>query len=174
VSEEAATSSSEPLAGLALSVAASEFAATGFHWRVECQAADLPVLAERFRAAHYALEMQTAEDRRPDLGVLRLVTTFARFRVVGDTQTIDRHLVVVDLEPGATAPSLCAHYPAANWMEREIFDMFGVRYTDHPDLKRILLPDDSDFHALLKDFGRIDGTGTEHAAATTTEAAHGE
>ncbi|MEZ4265779.1 MAG: NADH-quinone oxidoreductase subunit C [Myxococcota bacterium] len=161
-----------PAADLGLAFVAADFALTGFHWRVAAQPAELPGLAERFRRARYSLEMQTAEDRRPDLGVLRLVTTFARFAVVGDRAGVDRHMVVVDLEPGATAPSLCGHYPAANWMEREIFDMFGVHFTGHPDLKRILLPDDSDFHALLKDFGRMDGTGTEHGASA--EAAHGD
>lgn len=175
MTDEAASSTSGPLAGLALQVAAADVAATGCHWRVACEAADLPAIAERFRAAGYALEMQTAEDRRPDLGVIRLVASFARLRVVGDSGSVDRHLVIVDLAPGAPAQTLCAQYPAANWMEREIFDMFGVRFTDHPDLKRILLPDDSDFHALRKDFGRIDGTGTEHGAApTAAQAAHGE
>lgn len=46
--------------------------------------------------------------------------------------------------------------PSADWFEREIYDMYGVRFDDHPDLARILLPDDADFHALLKDFGRIE------------------
>ncbi|MCA8972076.1 MAG: NADH-quinone oxidoreductase subunit C, partial [Planctomycetes bacterium] len=44
----------------------------------------------------------------------------------------------------------------ADWHEREAYDMYGVRFIGHPNLERILLPEDADFHALLKDFGRPD------------------
>ncbi|MBK8482665.1 MAG: NADH-quinone oxidoreductase subunit C [Proteobacteria bacterium] len=62
------------------------------------------------------------------------------------------------------APSLSATYPAANWLEREVFDMFGLRFAGHPQLKRLLLPEDADFHPLLKDFGRIDAVPAGEAA----------
>ena len=53
---------------------------------------------------------------------------------------------------GEQVPSVTRLWPAANWLEREVYDMFGVLYEGHPDLKRILLPDGWTGHPLRKDY----------------------
>jgi NADH-quinone oxidoreductase subunit C len=60
-----------------------------------------------------------------------------RVRLVGSDPVVD---------------SLVPVWPGANWLEREIFDLFGIRFTGHPDLRRILLPDDWEGHPLRRDY----------------------
>lgn len=55
-------------------------------------------------------------------------------------------------DPEPTVPTVTPIWKGAEWMEREVFDMFGVRFTGHPDLRRILCPDWFQDHALRKDY----------------------
>lgn len=67
----------------------------------------------------------------------------------------DRLAVLMKTRLGAgvtSCPSLVAVYRGAEWMERECFDMFGVHFEGHPDLRRMLLPEDWVGHPLLKSY----------------------
>jgi NADH-quinone oxidoreductase subunit C len=81
-------------------------------------------------------------------------TDFA-FSVVYHLTSVSRHrrLRLRILIPAGFEPESATQvYGSANWLEREIFDMLGVRFQNHPDLTRILCPDDWEGHPLLKDY----------------------
>ena len=84
-----------------------------------------------------------------------------RFEVVVNLLSIERRerlrLRVQVPADDPTIPSLFDLYPGTEAMEREVYDLFGIVFTDHPDLTRILMPEDWEGHPLRKDYeqGRI-------------------
>lgn len=87
-----------------------------------------------------------------------------RFMVVYNLYSIpnkDRLLVKAPVaEDDCTIDSLTALWNSANWLEREVYDLFGITFLNHPDLRRILMTDDWVGHPLRKDYP-LQGPGRE-------------
>jgi NADH-quinone oxidoreductase subunit C len=71
------------------------------------------------------------------------------------TSVPKHHKIAIKIEvpkEKAEIPSVSSVWPAANWHEREAYDLMGITFLGHPDLRRILLPDDWEGHPLRKDY----------------------
>ena len=149
-----------------------------------------PQAADRASADHPAVNVALADV----VPVLRFLRDEWAFDLLMDVTAIDwaagaspRFTVVYHLlsttRPGSyvrvaapcagtdevpTAPSVTTLWPGANWHERECFDMFGIRFEGHPDLRRILMWDGYPYHPLRKEFP-LAGIETELPAADVVE-----
>lgn len=78
-----------------------------------------------------------------------------RFDVVLNLYSFEHNArlrIKVHAAAGEIVPSVTIVWPTANWLEREVYDMFGIEFGGHPDLKRILLPEEWQGHPLRKDY----------------------
>jgi len=92
-------------------------------------------------------------------------TVRARFEVhyvLVNLETSGRLVVKAGVdEPDPSLPSVVPLWPGANWMEREVFDMYGITFAGHPDLRRILMPEEFTAFPLRKDYP-LRGRGERH------------
>jgi NADH-quinone oxidoreductase subunit C len=87
---------------------------------------------------------------------------FGLVYIVTNTKTNERLIVRTFLnEPDLSAPSVTALWEGANWLEREVWDMFGIDFAGHPDLRRILMPQEATCFPLRKDYP-MQGLGERH------------
>ncbi len=124
-------------------VEAGDYARTGYCLEVAAAPDQMPALAEAMLGCGCFLESLTAVD---------LLETFNLIYHFGSFSELCRTMVRVNLPKGGEAPTISHVYGGADWYEREVYDMFGIRFAGHPNLKRLLLPEEADFHPLLKDF----------------------
>jgi NADH-quinone oxidoreductase subunit C len=91
--------------------------------------------------------------------------TRSRFEVhyvLLNLDTSERVIVKAGVDdPDPVLPSAVPLWPGADWMEREVFDMFGIRFCGHPDLRRILMPEEFTAYPLRKDYP-LRGRGERH------------
>ena len=119
---------------------------SGRHLEIRARGEQMESIARAARTAGLFLEAITALDFT---GGPQMIYFFNSFEAPSRVQ------VRVQLNPGESLGTISSVYDSALWYEREVFDLFGVRFDNHPDLRRLLLPEDADFHPLRKDFGKV-------------------
>ena len=122
-------------------------------WTVIVPAARLLDVAKHLRAAGFDFCSDvTATDWPPRPQRFDVIYCLYSLR---DRQRIRVKVRAAEQEP---VPSVTGVWPAANWLEREVYDMFGVNITGHPDLRRMLMPEDWQGHPQRKDYP-LEGPG---------------
>lgn len=96
------------------------------------------------------------------LGFRDATDRFGLVYLLANTTTNERITLRTYLnEPELTVPSAVAYWAGADWLEREVYDMFGILFEGHPDLRRILMPDEFTAFPLRKDYP-LQGRGERH------------
>jgi len=123
-----------------------DHAARGRHLEIQAAGYQVEAIARAARTSGFFLEAITAVDFTEGPQVMYFFNSY---------EAPSRVQVRVPMKPGESLPTINRAYDAALWYEREVFDLFGIRFDNHPDLRRLLLPEDADFFPLRKDFGKV-------------------
>jgi NADH-quinone oxidoreductase subunit C len=123
-----------------------DYALSGRHLEIQAERGHVVAIARTARQVGLFLEAITAIDFTEGPQVIYLFNSY---------EAPSRVQVRVQLRPKEAPPTISSVYDAALWYEREVFDLFGIRFDNHPGLRRLLLPEDADFHPLRKDFGKV-------------------
>jgi NADH-quinone oxidoreductase subunit C len=90
-----------------------------------------------------------------DLSAVDYLGQTPRFEVVYHLNSLERNVrlrIKTPVGEGEEVDSITPLWPIANWLERETWDMFGIRFRNHPDLRRLLMYDEFEGHPLRKDY----------------------
>ena len=125
------------------------------------------------RINHDQLEIQINKESLLDVVIFLKKNNFTKFRQLIDITAVDyigsenrfkmiylflsheynlRINIIFSINENEVVNSLTKIFPSSNWMEREVFDMYGIKFNDHPDLRRILTDYGFSGHPLRKDF----------------------
>lgn len=118
----------------------------GFDLDVTVAPAQVVAAAEILNAAGYAIDAVTGVDW---LAQNEMEVVYDYFHPLSGPRVVVRARVPRD-QPAL--PTISPVFPGADWHERETHDFFGITFTGHPNLKPFLLPEDSDYHPLRKDY----------------------
>ncbi len=90
-----------------------------------------------------------------DILAIDRYTNENRFEIVYNFFSIKNKLRIflkIKIEDAESVPTLVDVFQSANWYEREVFDMHGIKFYNHPDLRRIYMPEEFQYHPLRKEF----------------------
>ncbi len=133
----------------------SSFAGVEVYDGIDC----ITVKVEKDRLYEFMKFLKT--DERLDFNMIVDITAVdypeedPRFEMVYHIFSIKNNVrirVKSRVKDGDSVDSITSLWKGAEWLEREVYDMFGIKFNNHPDLRRILMTDDFKYHPLRKDF----------------------
>jgi NADH-quinone oxidoreductase subunit C len=123
-----------------------DYALKGYHFDVTVASNQVVAAAEILNQAGFGMDTITGVDW---IAQNEMEVVYDYFHPTSPLRVVVRTRI-----PRATPelPTIAGVFPGANWHERETHDFFGIRFAGHPNLTPFLLPEDADFHPLLKDY----------------------